>query len=212
MAYKTKTEFELDYIYINLQNSEVIAAGSVLTITMEKVMMPPTFKPLGNFIVYTGDSEFYKIEVADYMTLTNTIPGDENSIAGFVSTAEIKTLTGVYEKDQTYAFEVFLTGDIPMDGFFTLKIPTTVGVPSSISSMTLECTQSCEARDITLTWNAGTRTITFSGVVPEESRYIMAPGPLSFSLTGFTNPSTADVATFVFTSYAILDSGEYMID
>jgi len=40
----------------------------------------------------------------------------------------------------------------------------------------------------------------------------MAPGPLSFSLKGFTNPSTADVATFVFTSYAILDSGEYMID
>jgi hypothetical protein len=73
------------------------------------------------------------------MTLTNTIPGDENSVAGFVSTAQIKTLTGVYEKDQTYGFEVFLTGDIPMNGFITLKIPSIVGVPSSISSMTLEC-------------------------------------------------------------------------
>ena len=59
MTYKTKSEFELDYIYINLKNSDVIAAGSVLTITMEKVMMPPTFKPLENFIVYTGDSEFF---------------------------------------------------------------------------------------------------------------------------------------------------------
>jgi len=49
--------------------------------------MPPTFKPLDNFIVYTGDSEFFRVEVADYMTLTNTIPGDENSVAGFVSTA-----------------------------------------------------------------------------------------------------------------------------
>jgi hypothetical protein len=54
--------------------------------------------------------------------------------------------------------------------------------------------------------------LTFSGLVPDESKYIIAPGPIMFTLEGFTNPATADSAYFIFTSYAELDSGDYMID
>lgn len=40
----------------------------------------------------------------------------------------------------------------------------------------------------------------------------MAPGPLTFTLEGFTNPSSTDPAYFVFKSYAALSDGNYEID
>lgn len=100
-----------------------------------------------------------------------------------------------------------------MDGYFTLYIPTTVGMPSGgVSDLTLVCDQFCDEADVTLTYSSSTRLLTFSGVVPDVSSYIIAPGPIVFSITGFTNPSNTDNAYIIFTSYAVLSTGTYMID
>lgn len=48
--------------------------------------------------------------------------------------------------------------------------------------------------------------------MPTESDYIAAPGALQFQLTGFTNPASTESAYFIFTSYAVLSTGTYMID
>lgn len=100
-----------------------------------------------------------------------------------------------------------------MNSYFTMTIPTTVGMPDGdVDGLTLECNQICDEDDITMTWTASTRMITFSGPVPNESSYMTAPGPLQFTLAGFTNPATSSSAYFTWTSYAVLDDGTYMID
>lgn len=63
-----------------------------------------------------------------------------------------------------------------------------------------------------MTWSASTRLITFSGVVPDESSYIVSPAPIVFQLSGFTNPATSSNAYFVWTSYCVLSDGTFMID
>lgn len=76
LSFVSKSEFERTYVFCQLDNSAVIAAGSVLKIVMSEILMPPTLKPLDGFIVYSGDSEYYKIELAEYMALTNSLPGN----------------------------------------------------------------------------------------------------------------------------------------
>lgn len=63
-----------------------------------------------------------------------------------------------------------------------------------------------------MTYASSSRLITMAGPVPSEADYINAPAPIVFTIKGFTNPATADTAYFVFTSYAVLDSGTFMID
>lgn len=63
--------------------------------------MPPSLCPLSGITVYTGDSEYYQIEVATYPTITNSLPGDEDTTS-YTSKAEITTLDSVLEEDQTY--------------------------------------------------------------------------------------------------------------
>jgi hypothetical protein len=171
--------------------------------------MPPSLCPLTGIEVFTGDGEFYKIEYADYMQLTNTLPGTELT-STYTSIAAITSAnTGVLEEGQTYTFTVYPTGDLPMNSYFTLAVPSSVGLPST---PTLTCSQACTTSDITLSWDSSTRLLTFSGIVKSEGKYIMAPGPLQFSLAGFTNPATSANAYFKWTSYAVLSTGSYMID
>lgn len=200
------------YLKILLGNGAIIATGSVVTVVVSEILMPPCLDPMDGIILYSGDTDYYEIEYATYMTIANSLPGDEDSTS-YNSVAEITTLTGVLEEDQTYSFSVYMTGDLPMSGYFTLKIPTAVGMPSAgINGLTLTCTSYCDENDMTMTYSSSTRIITFSGPVPDESSYITAPGPIQFELDGFTNPSTSASAYFQWTSYAVLDNGTFMID
>jgi hypothetical protein len=140
--------------------------------------MPPTLKPIDGIEVFSGDEDYYIIEFATYAEISNTDPGDQFS-TDFTSSAEILTLTGVLEEDQTYFFKVYITGDLPMDSFFTMTIPTSVGLPSNdVSGLTLTCVAYCDESDITMTYTSATRLITFKGVVPDTSSYVTAPGAL----------------------------------
>jgi hypothetical protein len=92
---------------------------------------------------------------------------------------------------------VYLTGDIPQNGYFTLYVPTSVGMPTGgITDITLKCNQYCDESTITLSYTSSLRLITFSGVVPSASSYITAPGPIEFTLKGFTNPASSASAYF----------------
>lgn len=72
---------------------------------MEEIYMPPSLAPKDSFIVFSGDEEYYEIEHAEYMELTNTLPGDETTTSN-LSTATMAGLTGVLEEDETYDFSV----------------------------------------------------------------------------------------------------------
>jgi len=41
--------------------------------------------------------------------------------------------------------------------------------------------------------------------VPTESDYVTAPGPLTFTVQGFTNPATSEEAYFSFSTYSVID-------
>jgi hypothetical protein len=61
--------------------------------------MPPSLCPLTGSEVFTGDGEFYKIEYASYMQITNSLPGTELT-STYTSTAAITSAsTGVLEED-----------------------------------------------------------------------------------------------------------------
>jgi hypothetical protein len=102
-----------------LGNTAIIPNGAVLTVTINELLMPPSLKPMDGIEVFSGDSDYYKIEYATYMEISNTDPGDQFT-TDFTSVAAIETLTGVMEEDQTYSFSVYMTGDLPMDSYFTL--------------------------------------------------------------------------------------------
>lgn len=145
-------------------------------------------------------------------SITNTLPGTE-STTSYTSEASITTETGVLEEGQTYRFKVYMPGDLPKDSYYTLYVPTTVGMPSSgVSGLTLTCQQYCTASDITLSYSSSTRLITFTGAVPDTASYITSPGPLTMEIAGFTNPATSEAAYFQWSSYAVLSGTPYMVD
>jgi hypothetical protein len=198
-----------------LENDDEIPAEAVLTITVTKILMPPNLKPFGGnqISIITGDSDYFYIEEAIYedLTIRTSTPGSTSSF--YTSEAEITSDTGVSEEDQTYKFTVYLKGDIPQNGYFTLTVPSEVGMPSGLASdLTVDCLSALSCDSIALTYTSSTREIKFAGAVSSASDYIIAPAPLVFTVRGFTNPSTADEAFFTFKSYASLENGVYQID
>ena len=98
-----------------------------------------------------------------------------------------------------------------MDGYWTLKIPESVGLPDDpASDLILECVTYCDDSLVTLSYSD--RILSFDGAMSDSSSYIMNPGPIVFKIEGFTNPATSEPAYFQFTSYATLDGDVYMID
>jgi hypothetical protein len=94
-----------------------------------------------------------------------------------------------------------------------LKVPDIVGLPYFPErDLVLKCSAQCREEDITTTYYPESRTLKFTGVVPEESKVIFAPGPMIFTLQGFTNPDSSDDAEFLFTSYVRLSQSDYIID
>jgi hypothetical protein len=121
--------------------------------------------------------------------------------------------TGIGEANQKYRFTVYLSGDLPMDSYFTLQIPASVGLPSSpATNLGFVCLAGCDEEEMTVTYEDPSRLLKFDGVVPDENSAVYAPGPISFELDGFTNPASSDDAEFIFTTYASFDEGEFMID
>ena len=147
--------------------------------------------------------------------LVNTLPGNENTttLGAEVQKAEIISGDAVMVTDSTYQFTVYTGGDMPKNAFFTLTVPLSVKLPENPATMIkLNCMIGCSSKSPTIAWSATDRVLTFKGVVPEVSSYISAPGPIQFTVKGFTNPSTTDRAYFVWTSYASFTDGDFMID
>lgn len=100
-----------------------------------------------------------------------------------------------------------------MNSYFTLYVPTDVGMPTNgAAGLTMSCLSYCTSSSVVIAWSSTTRLLTLTSIVIDENSYIIAPGPLSFKIQGFTNPSTTNKAYFIFTSYAVLSSGTYLID
>ena len=196
-----------------LNNAAEIATGSVLTIEVSEIYMPPNLSPFGNIEVFSGDGEYYKIEDASGLILTNTEPGDDAAAVSTSTCTITSPGTGVALTDQTYQFSVYIVGDLPKDSYMTLQIPDEVGMPSGgIADLLFEGDVLISESTVIMSYDSITRTITFNAIVPSESNYIYAPGPVEFSLTGFTNPSTSDPKYFVWKSYSVLNTGAFIID
>lgn len=105
--------------------------------------MPPSLCPLAGVVVFTGDTSYFKVEYSDYALLSNTLPGTE-AVSDYTSVASIETLTGVLETGQTYKFVVYLTGDLPKNGIFTLTVPSAIGLPADpTTGLALTCISYC---------------------------------------------------------------------
>lgn len=166
---------------------------------------------LDGFDIWTGDEYKQKIEEATYATLIVTNPATDG-YALQQSTAEITGLDGVLEEDILYSFSVYPVNDLPQNAYWTMFIPTAIGLPSDpASDLTFTCTLNCDDSGVR-TWDATNRIMTFNGVYPDYADYLYAGNEIQFTLDGFTNPSTSDFQYFLWKSYAVLDGGAYQID
>lgn len=64
----------------------------------------------------------------------------------------------------------------------------------------------------TLQYDSATRTFTISGAFPTNSDFLVAPGPLKFSLTGFTNPASSSSAVFNWADFITISGVTKKID
>ena len=126
---------------LRLGNNAIIPSGSVVTIVLKKCKMPPTLAPLSGFIITSMDQYFNAIDIGRELILKNTAPGVDSSGQ---SKATITSNQGVLEKNSVYKFYINTVGNIPKDGYFTLKIPSTVGIPADpVSEMAIVCFSFC---------------------------------------------------------------------
>jgi hypothetical protein len=76
-----------------------------------------------------------------------------------------------------------------MGSYMTLEVPSIVGMPSNgASGLRFRSDQSLSENTVVMSYNSAQRLITFAGIVPTESAFVQAPGPIQFSVSGFTNP------------------------
>ena len=126
---------------------------------------------------------------------------------------EIVSQKQINKKNSVYKFSIFVGSDMPKDSYWTLTIPSEVGLPSQgTTDLSVSCQTQCEDSGLTLDWNQITRTLTFFNGIPNKSNAFSEPGPLIFELTGLTNPSTADPVEFVYKSFAVINGQAYLMD
>ena len=175
-------ETDITNIKFLLGNSAEITVGKVLYIVVTGILMPPSFAPLTGFQIFTGDTDYHQIEVASYPTLTNTEPGDEDSI-GYTSSITILTDTAISAKDSNYQFTIYVSGDLPVGSYFTLLVPGDVTIPNdSASELTLECQNYCDDSSASLSWSSSSRLLTVEGIFPSLATYVRGFGPLVFEI------------------------------
>ena len=114
----------------------------------------------------------------------------------------------------TYRFEIFTTGDIPAGGYFTFKVPEAVTIPeNAVQIFKLVCDAGCNTnQQVTVEFDQNARVALLKGLFPQVENYLPAPGPVIFTVTGFTNSHNTDPAYFEWASYNTLADGEYLID
>jgi len=151
---------------LRLGNTEIIPVSAVVTIILRNCIMPPTLAKLSGFYITSQDKFFNKIDIGPELALTNTAPGSDTSGN---SKATITSNTGVLATKSTYKFLIYIVGNIPKNGYFTLKVPLTVGLPSDVSTMLFSCTSFCYSDNISPSLDpsdASMRTLLFQGVYP----------------------------------------------
>lgn len=101
--------------------------------------MPPTICSFSGMTIYTADSNFNQIQITTSASITNSLPGND-ATAVSTSTATIISSNVVSATGSTYQFTIYTTGDLPMYSYFTLYIPSSIGVPGDLI---LYCLYSC---------------------------------------------------------------------
>jgi hypothetical protein len=120
----------------------------------------------------------------------------------------------VLQTNAIYRFEIYTMGDIPAGGYFTLRVPEVLTIPeNAVQIFKLTCEAGCEVNQhVTVEFDRTARLAQFKGLFPEVESYMPAPGPLIFTISGWTNSYSIEPAYFEWTSYNTLGDGDYIID
>ena len=85
---------------------------------------------------------------------------------------------------------------VPKEASLVINVPNGVTVPSA-SSFSNVCTVGCGAAG-TFTWNSGSRELTISNAF---TNFVAAPGTITLSVTGFTNPTDTIAKAFKISTF-----------
>jgi hypothetical protein len=117
---------------------------------------------------------------------------------------------GVLQANVDYTFTLTTASAIPMDGYFAITVPSEIGVTDG--SMTLLCTFCSTEAAGTLEWDSGTRELKVLGIFSSSTDYLYGGSYIEFVIGGWTNPATTVPAYMTWTSYAVIDGTDYIID
>jgi hypothetical protein len=99
-----------------------------------------------------------------------------------------------------------------MNGYMELTVPSTVTVPNSGANMVMTCNFCTSAVTASIMWDESTRIMTLGNVFPSTQDYTYKGTSISFSISGWTNPSDTKSAEFTWRSYAVISGTNYLID
>lgn len=84
--------------------------------------------------------------------------------------------------------------------------------PNPATDMTFVCVENCGSGVPVKSWDASSRTLTIKGMFTGSRDYLYGGRYISFILSPFVNPLSADKMYFAWASYAVLSQGTYAID
>ena len=91
------------------------------------------------------------------------------------------------------------TNPIPREGVLVLTVPTGVTVPSDdVSTFSMICSAGCSTGSGMLSYDSSTRELTIESAF---TSFMQASNTLTFSITGWTNPSDTSTYEFALETY-----------
>lgn len=151
-------------------------------------------------------------QVAD-ISLETSAPGAFLSSTLFPSSAEIMGgNTKVALTNVDYKFTLYTTNDIPRKAKVYLTFPSDWVLNTAAFPLpTVSCQLGCNFLTAAIQYEGATNTLQLLQGFEDANSYQYNPGPIIFTLSGMTNPSTTKMQTFTMTTYN-MDGNIYKID
>ncbi|OMJ74195.1 hypothetical protein SteCoe_26950 [Stentor coeruleus] len=188
-SYSSSTSFKAIFTF----STSTIASETSITFTLNSVINPGTTKTSDTFKAYTYTTDGYKIDMKDTgITVATTT-------AATISTMVIAAADSKIAASTSYTISYLPVNSHPAGTVIFVTIPSEFIIGTlSCTAVTISSSATCLINSRTVTVNSGFPTA------------VAAASTVSFTLNGFTNPSTM-ITTSVWTVSSVT-SDNYLID
>jgi hypothetical protein len=220
--YTTSGGESFDLLKVTISNSVEIPMNNIIELVVSDIKNPPSLNPITNFQMKTGDATFNVIdEQITGIYLRTLLPGpaiydtSANQLSAIAVVGANAAAVAANSKVSTpmvdYQVTMYFTNNIPINSKLYIQYPTAWSVAdASFVQPTVTCQLYCDITNsgIIVTKNNADNTLIVTNMF---TGFQNAPGPLTFTMVGNTNPATTARMYFTITTYNE-DGAVYKID